>query len=132
MIAVSLISVVDDDLSVRESLPRLLIQFGYTVRTFEGADALLISDTLEETRCLLLDVTMPGMSGPQLQQELRRRGLRIPIVFITAQSSETLRTSLLAQGAVDVLLKPFSDATLLDAINRAIPENPTTRPWGWQ
>jgi FixJ family two-component response regulator len=128
MIAVSLISLVDDDLSVRESLPRLLIQFGYTVRTFEGADAFLISDTLEETRCLILDVTMPGMSGPQLQRELARRGLRIPIIFITAQVSETLRTSLLAQGAVDVLLKPFSDTALLGAIDRAIPKSSTIRP----
>jgi FixJ family two-component response regulator len=128
MIAVSLIAVVDDDLSVRESLPRLLLQFGYTVRTFEGADAFLISETLEQTRCLILDVTMPGMSGPQLQQDLSRRGLRIPIIFITAQPSETLRTSLLEQGAVDVLLKPFSDAILLDAINRAIAESPTAPP----
>jgi FixJ family two-component response regulator len=128
MIAVSLISVVDDDPSVRESLPRLLTEFGYTVRTFEGADAFLISDALEETRCLILDVTMPGMSGPQLQQELTRRGLRIPIIFITAQSSETMRASLFAKGAVDVLPKPFGDAALLDAINRAIPESFTIRP----
>jgi FixJ family two-component response regulator len=128
MIAVSLIAVVDDDLSVRESLPRLLIQFGYTVRTFEGADVFLISDALEQTRCLILDVTMPGMSGPKLQQELSRRGLRIPIIFITAQSSEMLRTRLLEQGAIDVLLKPFSDAALLDAINRALAQNSTARP----
>jgi FixJ family two-component response regulator len=127
MIAVSLISIVDDDESIRESLPDLLKDFGYAVRTFAAADAFLISDAVEQTRCLILDVAMPGMSGPELQRELARRGLRIPIIFITAQSNETLRARLLSQGAVDFLVKPFSDAALLGAINKALQENSTTR-----
>jgi FixJ family two-component response regulator len=123
MIAVSLISLVDDDPSVRESLPLLLSQFGYTVRAFEAADEFLASDALKQTRCLILDVAMPGMSGPDLQRELRRRGLRIPIIFITAQPAESLRTKLLALGAVDVLVKPFNDSALLEALNRALNES---------
>jgi FixJ family two-component response regulator len=123
MIAVSLISLVDDDPSVRESLPLLLSQFGYTVRAFEAADEFLASDALKQTRCLILDVAMPGMSGPDLQRELRRRGLRIPIIFITGQTAESLRIKLLALGAVDVLVKPFSDSALLEALNKALNES---------
>jgi FixJ family two-component response regulator len=120
MIAVSLISLVDDDPSVRESLPLLLTQFGYTVRAFAAADEFLASDALNHTRCLILDVAMPGMSGPELQQELAPREMRIPIIFISAQSDETLRSELLARGAVDFLLKPFRDTALLEAVRKAL------------
>jgi len=123
MIPVSLISLVDDDQSVRESLPDLLRQFGYTVRAFAAAHAFLESDAVEQTRCLILDVAMPGMSGPDLQQELARRGLRIPIIFITAQSNETLRAKLLAQGAADFLVKPFDDTVFLEALKKALRES---------
>jgi len=123
MAAVSLISLVDDDQSVRESLPDMLRQFGYTVRAFAAADAFLASDAVAQTRCLILDVAMPGMSGPALQQELARRGLRIPIIFITAQSNETLRARLLAQGAADFLVKPFNDTALLGALKKALRES---------
>ena len=122
-IAVSLISLVDDDQSVRESLPDLLRQFCYTVRAFAAAHAFLESDAVEQTRCLILDVAMPGMSGPDLQQELARRGLRIPIIFITAQSNETLRAKLLAQGAADFLVKPFDDTVFLEALKKALRES---------
>ena len=116
----SLVSVVDDDESVRESLPDLIRQFGFCARAFSSAEAFLASETLGETRCLLLDISMPGMSGPDLQQELTRRRQRIPIVFITATGDHTVRLRVLAQGAVECLFKPFSDAALFDALNAAL------------
>jgi FixJ family two-component response regulator len=119
-----LVSVIDDDESVRESLPDLLRQFGFAAQTFSSAEAFLASDAVGETRCLLLDVAMPGMSGPDLQQELRRRRQEIPIVFITAQGEETVRPRLLARGAVECLFKPFSERALLGALNAALPGRP--------
>jgi FixJ family two-component response regulator len=116
----SLVSIVDDDESVRESLPDLVRQFGFTAEAFSSAEAFLASDVVTETRCLLLDVAMPGMSGPDLQQELMHRRQRIPIVFITASGDRTIRPRLLAQGAVECLFKPFSEAALLDALNAAL------------
>jgi FixJ family two-component response regulator len=116
----SLVSVVDDDESVRESLPDLLRQLGFSVEAFSSAEAFLASDTVNETRCLLLDIAMPGMSGPELQQELRRRRQEIPIVFITAQHDDTLRPRLLADGAAAYVFKPFSESTLLDALDLAL------------
>jgi len=119
MVKRSLVSVVDDDESVRESLPDLLRQLGYSVRTFSSAEEFLASDCVGETRCLILDIALPGMSGPALQQELTVRGQEIPIVFITAQADETLRARSIEQGAVECLFKPFSDATLSEALNAA-------------
>jgi FixJ family two-component response regulator len=116
----SLVSVVDDDESVRESLPDLLRQFGYAVEAFSSAEAFLASDAVGETSCLLLDIAMPNMSGPELQQELIRRQQEIPIVFITANGDETIRPRLLAQGAVECLFKPFSETALLDALHVAL------------
>ena len=115
-----LVSVVDDDESVRESLPDLLRQFGFAAQAFSSAEAFLASDVVSETSCLLLDVAMPGMSGPDLQQELIRRRRSIPIVFITASGDKTVRQRLLTQGAVECLSKPFSEAALLDALNAAL------------
>jgi FixJ family two-component response regulator len=119
----SLISVVDDDESVRESLPDLLKEFGFAVRAFSSADEFLASDCIGETRCLILDVAMPGMTGPDLQRELKRRRQAIPVVFITAHEDETIRPRLLAQGAVDCLLKPFSDTALREALTLALRVN---------
>jgi FixJ family two-component response regulator len=116
----SLVSVVDDDESVRESLPDLLRQFGFAADAFSSAEAFLASEVVNETTCLILDVAMPGMSGPDLHQELIRRRQEIPIVFITAQSNETVRPRLLADGAVECLFKPFSEAALLDALDAAL------------
>ena len=116
----SLVSVVDDDQSVRESLPDLLREFGFAARAFASAEAFLASDVVDDTSCLLLDVAMPGMSGPELQEELIRRQQTIPIVFITAAGDETIRPRLLARGAVACLFKPFSDTALLDALNTAL------------
>lgn len=120
MVTPPLISVVDDDESVRESLPDLLKEFGFAVQAFSSAEEFLASDYLGQTRCLVLDVAMPGMSGPDLQQELTRRQREIPIVFITAQRDETVRPRLLQRGAVECLFKPFSEMALLDALNAAL------------
>jgi FixJ family two-component response regulator len=120
----SLVSVVDDDESVRESLPDLLRQFGFAAEAFSSAESFLASAVVSETDCLLLDVAMPGMSGPDLQRELTRRRQKIPIVFITAQGDRTLRPRLLARGAVECLFKPFSEAALLDAVRAANQERP--------
>lgn len=115
-----LLSVVDDDESVRESLPDLLNEFGFAARAFSSAEEFLSSGSVAETNCLILDVTMPGMSGPELYQELKRRGQGIPIIFITGQRDEAIRTRVLKQGAAGFLLKPFSDTALLAAINTAL------------
>jgi FixJ family two-component response regulator len=116
----SLVSVVDDDESVRESLPDLLRQLGFAAQAFSSAEAFLASEVVAETSCLILDIAMPGMSGPDLQQELMRRRHEIPIVFITANGDRTVRSRLLAQGAVECLFKPFSETALLDALNAAL------------
>jgi FixJ family two-component response regulator len=120
MITRSLVSIVDDDESVRESLPDLVRQFGFTARAFPSAEAFLGSEIVDQTKCLILDVTMPGMSGPDLQRELASRRLTIPIVFITATGDRAIRARLLAQGAVECLFKPFSETALLDALNAAL------------
>ena len=116
-----LLSVVDDDESVRESLPDLLREFGFAARAFSSAREFLSSDYVDETRCLILDVAMPGMSGLDLQQELKHRGKKIPIIFITGQKDEDIRKQAFTQGAVKFLYKPFSDNVLLDAVNAALP-----------
>jgi FixJ family two-component response regulator len=116
----SLISVVDDDESVRESLPDLLKEFGFASRAFSSAEEFLASDVLIETKCLILDIAMPGMSGPDLQRELKRRQLEIPTIIITAHRDNTVRSRMLEQGAVECLIKPFSDTSLLAALNTAL------------
>jgi FixJ family two-component response regulator len=116
----SLVSVVDDDESVRESLPDLLKEFGFASRAFSSPEEFLASGCVPQTRCLILDIAMPGMSGPDLQQELKRRRYEIPIIFITASTDQSARPRLLELGAVECLFKPFSDTALLDAINSAL------------
>jgi FixJ family two-component response regulator len=118
-----LLSVVDDDESVRESLPDLLQEFGFAANAFSSAEEFLSSENVNQTKCLILDVAMPGMTGLDLQQELRLRGLLIPIIFITAQKDEAIRKQALNQGAVRFLYKPFSDTALLEALNAILPAN---------
>ena len=120
MVTPPLISVVDNDESVRESLPDLLREFGFAAQAFSSAEEFLASDWVGQTGCLVLDVSMPGMSGPDLQQELTRRRQEIPIVFITAHRDETVRPRLLQRGAVECLFKPFSETALLEALNAAL------------
>jgi FixJ family two-component response regulator len=115
-----LVSIVDDDVSVRESLPDLLRQFGFAAAAFPSAESFLASDVLGTTSCLLLDIAMPGMSGPDLQEELIRRHQEIPIVFITGNADRTVYPRLLARGAIACLPKPFSEGALLDALNAAL------------
>ena len=116
----ALVSVVDDNESVRESLPDLLQHSGFHVETFSSAEAFLQSEAIGSSSCLILDVGLPGMSGPDLQQELKRRGQYIPIVFITAQGDKSLRPQLIARGAVAVLFKPFSDTALIEAVEAGV------------
>jgi FixJ family two-component response regulator len=119
MVTRPLVSVVDDDESVRESLPDLLREFGYAAQAFSSAEEFLASCFVGKTGCLILDIAMPGMSGPDLQRELALRGQGIPIVFITAHTSDAVHPRVLEQGAVECLLKPFSDTALLGALNTA-------------
>ena len=115
-----LLSVIDDDESVRESLPDLLEEFGFTVETFVSAEEFLASGRIGETRCLILDIAMPGMSGPDLQRELLLRQWKVPIVFITAHADQSAVPRLIEQGAVACLLKPFSDTALREALDAAL------------
>jgi FixJ family two-component response regulator len=118
-----LVSVVDDDESVRESLPDLLMACGFAAQGFSSAEEFLASNWVDQTSCLILDVAMPGMTGPDLQRELQRRRQEIPIVFITAHRDETVRPRVLGQGAVECLFKPFSETALLDAVTTALRVN---------
>ena len=120
MAARPLISVVDDDESVRESLPDLLREFGFEAQTFSSVEEFLASEIIEDTNCLVLDVAMPGMTGPELQRELELRDQPIPIVFITGQRDPATRLRLMAQGAVECLFKPFEANDLLHALNIAL------------
>ena len=120
MIAIPLVSVVDDNESVRESLPDLLRRFGFLVRAFSSAKEFLASDRISETKCLILDIAMPGMSGPELHSELKRLNWKIPVIFITANSDEALRAHMLEQGAIECLFKPIKGAALLEALTAAL------------
>jgi FixJ family two-component response regulator len=105
---------------VRESLPDLLKELGFAVQAFASAEDFLLADVLERTECLIMDVAMPGMTGPELQVELSARGLRVPIVFITAYVDEVARTTVIRRGAVDCLFKPFTEVALMRALNSAL------------
>ena len=116
----SFVAVVDDDESIRESLPDLLREFGFAAHAFSSAEEFLASDRVGEARCLILDFAMPGMTGLDLQHELKIRGHKTPIIFITAQKDEAVRAQAFEQGAEEFLLKPFSDTALLAALNTAL------------
>ena len=116
----ALIAVVDDNEAVRESLPDLLAIFGFAACTFSSAATFLSSKELKNVNCIILDVAMPGMSGPELLDELRRVGVKAPVIFITALKDETVRRRMLERGAVDCLFKPFSNTDLLASLNFAL------------
>ena len=115
-----LVYVIDDDASFRRAVSRLLRSAGLAVETLASAEEFLESDSIARTQCLILDVAMPGMSGPELQRELRQRDHRIPSVFITAHRDDPLRPRLIEQGAVDCLFKPFSETALIEALTVAL------------
>jgi FixJ family two-component response regulator len=119
--SIPLVAIVDDDESVRESLPDLVREFGFATRAYASAEAFLACEYMGRISCVLLDIALPGMTGPELLRELRRRGRNIPIVFITANGDEATRPRLLKEGAVECLFKPFSEATLLSALQSALP-----------
>jgi len=116
----ALVAVVDDDESVREALPDLVRELGHEAEAYSSAEDFLASSRIDQTRCLVLDIAMPGMTGLDLQRVLTARGKNIPIVFITAHGDETVRRHLKERGAVDCLVKPFSDTALQEAINEAL------------
>jgi FixJ family two-component response regulator len=120
----NLIAIVDDDESVRDSLRALLRSAGYTVTTFESAEVFLEAGLAMGTACVILDVRMPGMDGPQLQTRLRNEHSRIPIIFITAHDDGPVRERVLRAGAVDVLNKPFAPTALLSSVQLALRKEP--------
>jgi FixJ family two-component response regulator len=124
----SLVTVVDDDESVRESLPDLLRVLGYSSLVFSSAEAFLASNSVDRTDCLLLDVAMPGMSGPDLHRTLNAAGKKVPIIYITANEDETVCARLLALGAVGCLFKPFTDSALKQALSAALRRNAPPSP----
>jgi FixJ family two-component response regulator len=115
-----LISIVDDDVSVREALVSHLQAFGFEARTFGSAEDFMTSEAPSESQCLLLDISMPSMSGPQLYSELASHGPQIPTIFITADDDQKLRETLLRRGAVACLLKPINENELRSALERAL------------
>ena len=114
-----LISVVDDDDSMREALESLLKSVGYRTAIFASAQDFLQASERNETNCLILDVRMPGMNGLELQEKLAAENSRVPIVFISANSESGEKEQALARGADDYLYKPLSEDTLLGAIRAA-------------
>jgi FixJ family two-component response regulator len=115
-----MISVVDDDDSVRESLQGLIRSLGLAVRAFASAEEFLSAEQFDDTDCLILDVRLPGMTGLELQRRLISGNRQIPIVFITAHDDEAARSQAVRDGAVDYLFKPFPEDALLKAINTAL------------
>ena len=124
----ALVVVVDDDLSVRESLPELLRQCGFAATAFASADDFLAANVENQTSCLILDVAMPGMSGIELVRHLVQHGRTFPVIFISGGGDESDRPRLLQKGAVDCLFKPFSEVDLLDAVRAALGVNPSDIP----
>lgn len=116
----ALVVLVDDDESLRESLPELLKELGFAVQTFSSGAEFLASDYIRDAKCVILDVAMPGMSGLDVQRELKRRGQNIPVVFMTGHADENCRSEIIRQGAADCLFKPFTEAALLHAITTAL------------
>ena len=116
----NIVSIVDDDESVREAIKRLVRSLGYYAATFSSAEEFLNSNHLNDTSCLIADVQMPGLSGIELQHHLIQHGHRIPIIFVTAHSEHRLRTHAIAAGAVEFLSKPFSCDQLIMCLDTAL------------
>jgi FixJ family two-component response regulator len=117
---VPVISVVDDDASVRAATTRLLKSLGFTAHAFASANEFLQSPRLRDTSCLIADVQMPGMSGVQLQEYLIAQGHSTPIIFITAFPEDSIREQAMNAGAICFLSKPFDGARLIECVDRAL------------
>ena len=115
-----LISIVDDDESVRQGLTRLLTSVGFAVNTFASAEEYLSSDQLGRADCLILDIRLSGMSGIELQRQLAANHSEVPTIFVTAHEEETERAQAPAGNVSAVLIKPFSEEALLNAISKAL------------
>ena len=116
----NLISVVDDDESIRRTTTLLIESFGFRAVVFESAESLLKSDQLHETSCLIVDVQMPGVNGLQLQRHLAASGCKLPVIFITAYDNKESRQQAMQAGAVGFLSKPFNDELLLETIRATL------------
>jgi FixJ family two-component response regulator len=125
--AAPLISIVDDDDSLRNSLNNLIRSVGFGVQGFSSAEAFLNSSELHDTACLILDVRMPGMSGLELQRQLAVTHCRIPIILITSHGDDGARGRALEAGAIDFLYKPFREEALLNAIHMALTSKTNVR-----
>ena len=123
-----IVSIVDDDVSVRRSTRRLLLSSGLRAEAFASAEDFLQSGRVAETACLLLDVRMPGIDGLELQRRLSETDRINPIIFLSARASEEEERRALRAGAANFLRKPVSKEALLHAI-RAVLENSTNYPW---
>lgn len=121
-LGLAVISIVDDDESIRASTKSLLRSVGYEVETFASADLFLESGALRETECLILDLRMPGMNGLELQSRLNAEDARVPIIFVTAHDNETNRRKALDGGALSVLGKPVNSHALVEAVQAAVGE----------
>jgi len=115
-----LIAIVDDDESVRDALTSLLHSVGWQAEAFASAEAFLLSGQVHTTACLLLDIRLPGLSGLELQRQLRSSQARLPLIFLTAHGTEAMRAQTLQAGAMAFFTKPFSDTALLEAIHTAL------------
>lgn len=124
---VPLVSIVDDDESVREAAKGLVRSLGYSAVTFASAEEFLNSDRLDDTSCLITDVQMPGLSGVELQQHLCDHGHSMPIIFITAFPEEKTRAQVLETGAIDYLSKPFTEENLIGCLDMALRGHPDVR-----
>jgi FixJ family two-component response regulator len=122
-----IVSVIDDDASVREALDSLIRSIGFQVQKFAAAPEFLQSKLPDGPSCLVLDVRLPGLSGLDLQRELARMKIRIPIIFITGHADIPMSVRAMKAGAVEFLTKPFRDQDLLDAIQHAIDRDRTLR-----
>ncbi len=114
------ISIIDDDPSVREATQSLVRSLGYATRVFASAEEYLESDQIRNSSCVITDLHMPGMSGTDLRDRLLADGYRIPIIFMTAYYEDGIRARVMNAGAIGFLRKPFADASLIECLDKAL------------
>jgi FixJ family two-component response regulator len=121
--AIPVISIIDDDESIRAGLNNLVRSLGYAVHAFASAEAFLQSAQLHDTSCVIADVRMPEMSGVELQSHLRSQGNQVPFIFITAVPEESIRRQALSEGAICFMAKPFDESTLISCLDTAVEQH---------